>query len=211
MKLPLAKNLLFDLGGVIINLDVPRTLQAFANLVQKDVSFVSQFLKEIDLFGRYEVGEWTDAEFRNAIRAGFQVDLTDEQIDEAWNAMLLDIPLERITLLQKLRKHYKLYLLSNTNGIHLQKVNEILAQSTEIPFLEMLFDKTYYSHIVGKSKPKAEVYEHVLQDAGITALDTLFLDDNADNITGAKHLGIQTVLIKPDSYTILDVFANAHP
>ncbi len=208
MNLANTQHLLFDLGGVIINLEPKRTAMAFAQLSGMDVETVSRHLKEIDLFGKYEVGEWNDEEFREAVRKLLQIELTDAQLDKAWNAMLLDIPPMRIELLKRLRSKFNLFLLSNTNNIHLTEVNRILHRTTGIKVLEDLFDRTFYSHLIGRSKPTPATYQFVLEQAGITASETLFLDDNAENILGAQQSGLQTVLIQPNTYTILDCFPN---
>jgi len=199
------KNLLLDLGGVIIDIEPIRVAQSFAGLSSQELSWVRYQIEAKQLFYKYETGAWTDDEFRRCIKQLLDVPLTDEQIDYAWNSMLLNIPQERIDLLLKLRKQYNLYLLSNTNAIHIHKVNTILQKQAAIADLETLFDKTYYSHQIGHSKPSLACYRYVLNDCGALPQETLFIDDNADNIAGAKQLGIQTVLIQPP-VTLIDLF-----
>ena len=131
--------------------------------------------------------------------------LTDEQIDQAWNSMLFDIPQERIELLRALKEKYNLFLLSNTNAIHIREVNSILLRDTSVDNLEKLFNKIYYSYQIQLAKPSADFYSYVLQDAGILAEESIFIDDIADNIRGAKQLGIQTVHLQAPA-TILDIF-----
>lgn len=122
--------------------------------------------------------------------------------------MLLDFPKERITLLQQLRKRYRVFLLSNTNPIHLRRINEILLRDTGVARLDDLFDKAYYSCYLNDAKPAASIYRTVLEDGGMQVADTLFIDDNADNIAGAKQLGMLTVHIQTP-VTIVEVFADA--
>jgi putative hydrolase of the HAD superfamily len=172
--------------------------QSFNHLSGKDISFIRQQVEERRLFYHHEVGEWTDAEFRTTVNHMLETSLTDEQIDAAWNSMLFDIPQERIDLLVTLRKKYNLFLLSNTNAIHIREVNRI-------DTLEELFDKTYYSHQIHLAKPSADCYQFVLKDAGIRAEETLFIDDSASNIRGAKQIGLQTVHLQAPA-TILDIF-----
>jgi putative hydrolase of the HAD superfamily len=122
--------------------------------------------------------------------------------------MLLDIPPARIELLRQLRGKYILFLLSNTNAIHVRQINQILRQTSGITSLEDLFDRTFYSHQVGMSKPAPEVFRYVLDHARIQAEETLFLDDSPDYLRGAQQTGIASVLIEP-THTILDLFADA--
>ncbi len=202
----LTKNLIFDLGGVIIELDLERSIDTFGSLVtQKTDDFRQAFWKS-DFLTTYEVGRCTDVEFRQNVCDFFQTSMVDSDVDRAWNALLLHIPAERIALLKQLRKNHNLYLLSNTNAIHVKAVNQILYEQHQIENLNLLFDKVYYSHELGKRKPNAEIYEHVLADAGIKAEDSIFFDDSPLNVNGAEQVGIQTVLIKPQEFTIIDFF-----
>ena len=208
MIAPQIKNLLFDLGGVIINIDFQMVAQSFGALSNKDIPLIRQEIEERRIFFNHEVGHWTDAEFRIAVNHMLETSLTDKQIDAAWNSMLFDIPQERIDLLKALRKKYNLYLLSNTNAIHIREVNRILQRDNQVDSLEELFEKTYYSHQIHLAKPSADCYEFVLRDAHIRAEETLFIDDSASNIHGAKQIGIQTVHLQAPA-TILDIFPDA--
>lgn len=120
----------------------------------------------------------------------------DEHIIDAWNTLLLDIPADRIELLQELNKNYRLFLLSNTSPIHIRKVNQILFETAGISDLNELFEKVYYSYELGCMKPDAIIYEKVLEDASILPEESLFLDDNADNIAGALAAGINSIHVE---------------
>lgn len=199
MSLSGIKNIIFDLGGVIINLSVERTHQAFAAISGLSMSEIDTIVHQSTFFSEYEKGLISDAEFRNQLRASFQVSVDDAQLDQAWNAMLLDIPIERILLLEQLKNHYNLYLLSNTNNIHLLSFNNQVLQLTGYPSLDQYFQRAYYSHIIKMRKPDVEIYEHVLQNNNLLARETLFLDDNKDNLTGANKAGISTFHVQyPD-------------
>jgi putative hydrolase of the HAD superfamily len=198
------RNLIFDLGGVIINLETHRTVEAFARLAQRPVAEIQPLMKE-SFFLEYEKGLISDAAFRDAVRTALEVALPDEQVDAAWNAMLLDIPLARLDLLRALAKHYRLFLLSNTNEIHLRCFQQQVQHLTGEPSLAGWFEKTYYSHYLRLRKPDVEIYEFVLRDAGVAPAATLFLDDNEHNLRGAEQIGIQTFHVHhPD--TIFDLF-----
>lgn len=192
------KNIIFDLGGVIIDLDINKTDFAFRQLLQKNDLDFKQGLKMSDVYTKLEVNKISPEEFMEHARQLSAVAITDEQIRDAWNAMLIGIPAHRLTLLKNIRQHYKIYLLSNTNVIHLNWVYEHLQTAHNISDWDSLFfERSYYSHLIELRKPNANCYEFVLNDAGILAEETLFIDDNEDNIDAAKALGIQTYLHNP--------------
>jgi putative hydrolase of the HAD superfamily len=196
------KNIIFDLGDVIINIDVPRASQAFAELSQKPFEEVQRLIQHNDVFKKFETGQLFAPDFRNYIREILsQPHWTDAQIDQAWNSLLLDIPSQRIDKIQELaQKGYRLFLLSNTSSIHVEEVNRILHRTTGIAQLGDLFEKLYLSFEMGVMKPHRDIYHGVLQDARILPQESLFLDDNADNIRAASEVGIQTIHVqKPTS------------
>lgn len=199
MTLPGIKNIIFDLGGVIINLSVERTHRAFASLSGLTLQEVKDLVHQSSFFHEYEKGLIGDAEFRDQLRESLQVKVDDTQLDNAWNAMLLDIPIERIRLLERLKGPFNLYLLSNTNNIHLQSFNEQVFKLTGFPSLDQYFHNVYYSHLIKMKKPDVEIYEYVLQNNNLLAHETIFLDDNADNLAGANKAGIRTFHVQqPD-------------
>jgi FMN phosphatase YigB (HAD superfamily) len=197
---PEIKNIIFDLGGVIINLSIDATVQRFSMLTGLTSESIYRKLATLDLFKEHEKGTLSDPEFRDGVRAFMNVRCTDEEIDESWNAMLLDIPFERIDLLQKLGKKYRLFLLSNTNEIHVLRFTETLSALQGKPSFGDLFEKVYYSHRLLMRKPEKEIFEHVLEENNLIAGQTLFLDDNQDNLNGAAGVGIKTFHVqRPDS------------
>ncbi len=199
MKFDTAKNLIFDLGGVIIDLDVERTQEAFALISGKSVLEIQELIASSSVFLQYEKGLLNDREFRDSVRSLLSTKASDLEIDAAWNAMLGEIPLKRINLLKRLKKDYQLYLLSNTNNIHLICFNEIVRSTCGSSTLNPYFDKAYYSHLVRMRKPDAEIYTHVLRENNLLAHETLFLDDNTSNLEGASQVGIQTFHVRyPD-------------
>jgi glucose-1-phosphatase len=200
------KNLIFDLGGVIIDLDVNRTYQAFAELSNSSIKEVKAKISAQSFFNDYEKGMLDDDEFRYNIRAFLNNQVTDVQIDTAWNAMLLDIPLEKYEMLLKLKSDFNVLLLSNNNSIHLKAVNEIVIKDTAQPGLSHYFHKDYYSHLMKMRKPDPEIFQQVLFENNLEAHETYFLDDNLENIQGAKSLGIQTAHITSPEL-VLSLFA----
>ena len=191
------KNIIFDLGGVIINIDYQKTIDEFKKLSKEDCTIEFNQKEQSSLFDELETGRISNQEFRNNIREYYQLEATDEEIDAAWNAMLLDIPAERIELLRKLRHNHKLFLLSNTNAIHLIAFNKIVQDSFGMPALDELFDKCYYSHLVDDRKPNASIFERILSENGLKREETLFVDDSIQHIESAKTIGIETLFLAP--------------
>jgi putative hydrolase of the HAD superfamily len=193
------KNIIFDLGGVIINLAVEETYKAFATLSNIPLQTIKEMVHQHAFFREYEKGMLTDTQFRQHLRTVLNVTSTDYDLDAAWNAMLLDIPLERIKLLERLRPDFNLFLLSNTNNIHLQCFNSQVKTLTGHSSLDVYFHQAYYSHLVKMAKPDVEVYEFVIQSNQLDPKETIFLDDNKDNLVGANKAGIQTFHVQhPD-------------
>jgi len=193
------KNIIFDLGGVIINLSVEKTHQAFASLSGLPVDEIKTIVHHGDFFNQYEKGLISDSEFRDHLRESLNLRVDDGELDNAWNAMLLDIPMERIRLLEQLKSGFRIFLLSNTNNIHLQSFNHQVKQLTGFKAIDEYFHQAYYSHLVKMRKPDLEIYEHVLHTSNLIPEETLFLDDNKDNLTGANKAGIKTFHVQePD-------------
>jgi len=188
------KNILFDLGGVILDINVQATLKGFyelgfpAELMQYPHSMTS------DLFFKYETGKLDTITFRNEIRKTSGISMSDQAFDEAWNAMLIGIPEERTALLNELSKRYDLYMLSNTSELHV-KIYEKMYQETSGESMHQVFKKIYYSHEIGWHKPDREAWEHVIKDAVIKPEETLFLDDSIHNIKASQELGFQAIHI----------------
>ena len=197
--------IIFDLGGVIIDLDFQRTFDQFAVLSGKSAAEIKSGLLESDLLLKYEKGEFTDFQFLNAIQEKFNTRASHEEMEEAFIALLLHIPIERVHLLRQLSKQYRLFLLSNTSAMHYKEVNNILHRNTGCEDLTHLFETVFLSFEMGLLKPGIEIYETVLQQAQLNPATTLFLDDNASNLKGASSVGIQTALVTPEQ-SILSLF-----
>ncbi len=200
------RNIIFDLGGVIINLEEERTIKRFAAVSKLAEERLRARILKFDEYLAYEKGLLSDAQFRQIIRDRFLLEASDEEIDSCMNAMLLDIPHERLRLLERLKGSFKLYLLSNTNNIHFTRFNEIVADTVKVPAMDVFFDKAYYSHQIGMRKPDKDIFERVLAENQLVASQTLFIDDNAANIDGAKQAGLAAFhLTHPDQ--LFDLFS----
>lgn len=184
------KNIILDLGGVIINLNQSKTQESFQQLFPKKFNQISTPLIASNFFEDFEIGKISNNEFIHQFQ---QIDnnVSAKQIINAWNSMLLDIPKERIELIKKLGKQYNVFLLSNTNDIHYQFINEYVKAAFNISDFSKLFDKIYLSYHIKLRKPNKEIFQYVLDDAKINPIETLFIDDSLEHINSSKSLGIQ--------------------
>ena len=197
--------IIFDLGGVVLNLDYQATIDAFKDLGKENFDKLYTQANQDKIFDQYETGSISSQEFREYFRTILERPLTDQEIDDAWNKLLLDLPKERIDLLLKLKEDYPIFLFSNTNEIHLKSFQKTIEDSFgDANLLEKVFHKTYYSHLVGIRKPNAEAFQHVIDEQGLDPKRTLFIDDSIQHIEGAQSLGIQTIHLTDQEIT--DIF-----
>jgi len=198
------KNIIFDLGGVIINLDNRLTEEALIRLGVKDIRQYFGHGHAAAFFKEYEVGRITDREFIEAIRQLTGAAVPDQAIIDAWNALLLDFPPERIELLRQLGKKHRIFLFSNTNALHLAALQRIYTGAFGTGMLDDHFEKTYYSHLLGMRKPDKGSYEYILRENGLQAAETLFVDDAIINVEGAEQAGLKGLYLRP-GISLLDV------
>jgi FMN phosphatase YigB (HAD superfamily) len=200
------RNIIFDLGGIFMNIDYQRTEDAFIHLGV--THFPAMFTQHHanPLFADFETGKIPPETFYIRFRKAVGIPLTDTQICDAWNAMLLDFPPERIDWLQQIGRRYRIFLFSNTNQVHYDAFLEQFRKDTGLPELNGLFEKAYYSHELGLRKPHPASFLHILQEQGLAADETLFIDDTFKNIEGAKAAGLQTIhLLAPQTVLDLDL------
>lgn len=190
------QNIIFDLGGVLLNIDFHLSEKAFEQLgVENFNAFFNQFHSN-ELFKKLETGMDVDL-FYDEFRLATRTTLSNDQIKDAWNALLLNFREESIKTLPGLRKKYKLYVLSNTNEIHLQEFQKRFTVEMQLSSLDDLFDAAYYSHCIGFRKPNADAFQFVLEKHGLIPEETLFIDDSINNIETAQQLGLQTIHLLP--------------
>jgi len=201
------QNIIFDLGGVIVDIDPEASFSAIANLGRHPLE-MNEFLSTHEkIFLDYEKGLIDSRRFRDQIREALQQGISDEEIDAAWNSMLLDVPLARLQLLEKLKKQFRLFVLSNTNEIHVPAFNKIVEKVSGKANIAHFFDNVHYSHLMQMRKPEPEIYEAVVAMNGLEPGDTLFVDDRRDNILAARAVGLQTFHVT-QSRDILAYFAH---
>jgi len=190
--LPTLKNIIFDLGGVLYDIRYENIADTFRSYgVQNFEKLYAQAAQaqEIDLF---EEGKISPEQFRNFIRSLSPISLSDRQIDSAWNAILIDLPEQRLTLLKKLRKRYRIFLFSNTNEINCIEFEHFVLDKFGENIFETHFDKAYYSHKLGIRKPKPEAFQQICFEQNLLPAETLFIDDTERHIISAQSVGMQT-------------------
>lgn len=198
-KISDTKLIIFDLGNVMININMEATIKAFNTLGIQDVEkYVTQSHSVGGFFTDFEQGLISPEEFCNHVRQMSGVQVSNDDIRNAWNAMIGDFPHENILLVEQLRKKHEVVLLSNTNQIHLEYFDGL---ANGYDSLSQLFDKVWYSHQMHMSKPNRNIYETVLTSHGYKAEEAVFFDDNQSNVDGAKAVGIASYLVTKELST----------
>lgn len=192
------KNIIFDLGGVLLNIDYNKTADAFRKLGVHGFDELYSQANANPLFEGLETGKIDEENFYLSMAQYCVPDTSAPQMQKAWNNILLDFRVGSLEYLKRLKEKYNLYLLSNTNAIHVQAFNKILESQTGESSLDAYFIKSYYSHTMQLRKPYPATYQWVLQDANLKADETLFIDDSVKNIDGARAAGLQTHLLLPN-------------
>jgi HAD superfamily hydrolase (TIGR01509 family) len=200
------RHIILDFGGVIINIDYKKTEEAFVKLGITDFAELYSQKEQTELFNQLETGKIGRAEFVAAIKKLTKKEISEQQIIDAWDAMLLDIPLRRLQILQQLQLHFDLFLLSNTNEIHEEAFNKMLKSLCGFNSMGVFFDKVYFSHRLGMRKPDKEIFQFILDETGINPEKTLFVDDSPQHIETAKTLGIQTIYLEKGMTIEDDIF-----
>lgn len=185
-------NIIFDLGNVIIDLDIAATDSAFKKLCANRYEEVMNELNKEFFFEKYETGKISTNEFVQTLQSMIGNGISEKAIIDAWNAMLLTIPDERYNILKSLKKDYRTFCLSNTNELHIEYVFNQLKQTKGIQNLDDYFERVYLSHEMGQRKPDVEIFETVIHDNNLIPSETLFIDDTAGHLEGAKKAGLHT-------------------
>ena len=198
------KNIIFDLGGIFLNIHYQLTRDAFINLgiINFDELFTQHHAN--DLFEDLETGKISEFEFYDLLRNEAKINLSNEQIKNAWNALLGNFPLDRLAWLDGIKQKYNIYLFSNTNQIHYDAFMKIYEAETGENDFDQHFIKAYYSQNIGLRKPYPESFLYIINERNLLPVETLFIDDTIKNIEGAKSVGLQTIhVVAPQ--TVLDL------
>jgi len=198
------KSIIFDLGGVILNISYQNTIDAFKKLgIINSYSFYSK-QSQRNIFNLLECGKITKTEFINEIKK--ICNASENEIIMAWNSMILDLPEDRISLIKKLKIKYNIYLLSNTNKIHIAELNKRLGEEKYSKFVK-IFNKVYYSHQIACRKPNLEAFQIILDENKLNAEEVLFIDDSYQHIEAAKKLGMKTYHLQEEE-DIISLFLD---
>ena len=189
--------IIFDLGGVLIDIDYQATTSAFRDLGVTDFELHYNQLQQESLFDAFEKGELSGQHFINKLMNIVPKGATPNQIVSAWNAMLGNFPLKKIELLKRVREKHTIFLLSNTNAIHMPIVYKNWNKVSTIPFSEA-FDQVFLSFEIGRRKPDVETFQWVLHKNNLNPEKTLFIDDSPQHIAGAEKAGLKTHFYKSE-------------
>ena len=201
------KNIIFDLGGVVLDIDESIVYKELEKL-GINVSELARSKTFMDLLSKFDTGIYTAPTFRKQCKEILGLEkMTDQKFDTIWNAMLLDIPRERIEAIEKVKKHYKIFLMSNSNVIHY----DLYVRDLQLRFgyneFDELFNKSYFSFAEHLEKPDPRFFELILDHEGLVPEETLFIDDTEANIKVAKSLGINTYHISREEL-VRNLFEN---
>ena len=183
---------IFDLGGVIIDIDLDTGFKKFKSIGIGINQEPLEIIKSNDVFIRYETGKIGTEVFRDELRKFSARDFKDNEFDDAWNSIIAFFPKENISFIQRIKSKYRTFLMSNTNELHIKYCSKILNESFNLRGFDSMFEKVYYSHTSGMRKPNADFFQLIIKENKLVPERTLFVDDFAENIETANQLGIKT-------------------
>ena len=183
--------IIFDIGNVLVDIDYEFMVSEFAKIATIDFHQIVTYSHQDRVFDQYERGQISTQDFRSTLRKYLKPDVTDQDIDTAWNSILLHYPAAKFELLKKLRGEYQILALSNINDLHISAVDLAVRQQFGMPDMRSYFDHAFYSHEMGHRKPELEIYQMVLTQRSLNPSRTLFIDDKLENVSAAAALGIK--------------------
>ena len=199
------KNLLLDMGGVILDVSYQRVIETFKSYGIENFDKVYTQAKQVEIIDLFEEGKCSAEEFRDGVRKLVGKELSDEQIDKAWFSMILEIPRDVIQLLGVLKLKYRLFLFSNTNVLHIEYLKKEFERQLGFDLFNCVFDKAFFSNEIHNRKPHPESFKYVLEQAGIEAEETLFIDDSKQHLEGASKVGLNTYWLT-NGETLIDLY-----
>lgn len=197
------RNLIFDMGNVLIDIDIPLTFQALSARTGRSLTEVEKAFAADGLHARYESGLLAEEAYRRLIGERLSSQLSPEAFRADVLKLLLEMPAARLQRLRELSGHYRLFLLSNTNAVHVQHVIERAAEMG-FDFIG-LFEKAYLSHEMGHVKPQPEIYQQVIRQSNLIPQQSVFIDDVPENLEAAARQGIWPLWLEPGRTTMLDL------
>jgi len=199
--------IIFDIGNVLIDIDYEVMVAEFSKIANVDFHQIVTYTHQDRIFDQYEKGQISSVQFRDALRKYLKPAVTDEEIDTAWNSILIHYPAEKFELLKELRGQYQLLALSNINELHAAAIDVQVRKQFGAADMSSYFDHAFYSHEMGSRKPEKEIYQRVLDEKCLEPSHTLFIDDKLENVNAAAALGIKIHHLT-DRDALLDLFAG---
>ena len=187
------KNIIFDFGGVLYKIRYQNIAEAFAKCGVHNFEEIYSKQKQSDTMDRFEEGFISVDEFHAYVRSLSNVALTDRQIDDCWNAILIGFPEEHERLLRRVGKHYSLYLYSNTNQPNYEVFTKQIREQFGYDLFAERFKKAYFSQLLHIRKPKVDGFIHIIQENNLVPEETLFIDDSPQHLVGARAAGLQSL------------------
>jgi putative hydrolase of the HAD superfamily len=202
------KNIIFDFGGVICNIDITLSEEKFRELGFKGFNPSYSVDENEDVFRKLEGGKITIPEFTGTLKKHLGPGVTDEQVIDAWNAMILDIPRPRVKLIEDVRNSYRIFILSNSNEIHYNKYLADFSMKYGYGSFEDLFETAWFSFKIHLQKPSQEVFRFVIRESRLIPGETLFIDDTIGQVVSARKVGLNAYHLCPPE-EIMSLFEEA--
>jgi putative hydrolase of the HAD superfamily len=203
------RNIIFDFGGVLFDIDYHLPVKAFQNLGFHDFHEVYAQAAQTDIFDKLETGKVSEEEFYNYLHS-FVPDASRLEVEDAWNCILLDLWTERVDFVKQVRERgIRTFMLSNTNAIHVAQFEDLIDKTMGLPNFYSAFEKIYYSNVIGIKKPYPSTYLRVCEWNGLVPSETIFIDDSIQHVKGAAEAGLRAIHLKPGERVdeVLAVFA----
>ena len=187
------KAIIFDLGGVIYNINYQKTIDKFIAIGLDKKKYIYSQEYQSDIFNQLETGAITSEDFLLKLQNN-SASQSISNIKKAWNCMLLDLPKKRIKLLKRIKNKIPLFLLSNTNAIHITEIKNKIGKKNYADFYN-IFNKVYFSHEIKIRKPDPEAFKLILKENNLSAKNVIFIDDSIQHINAAKIIGLNTIFL----------------
>ncbi len=200
--------IILDFGGVLYDIDYNAPARAFRDLGMTNFEEIYSQAAQTDLFDRLESGTIANDDFLKALQEYTPKGTTLEQVSDAWNVILLGLPKRRIDFVHRLNARYRMFLLSNTNAIHVAEFEQHIDAEMGLPYFRSAFEKVHFSNVLGRKKPYPETYLHVCALHGLEPARTLFIDDSIQHVKGALQAGLHAYHLEVPAEEISDILAE---
>lgn len=202
------KNLILDFGGVLLNIDYEAPIREFKKLGIENFREHFTQASQSDLFDEFEKGYISNEKFLEEMKFISGKNISNHDIEKAWNSILLDFPEEKMKLLEKLKSDFRLFLLSNTNEIHIREFERKMNERYGLNVFHSHFEKIYFSSRMGMRKPDIEIFEYVLNENRLMANETIFIDDSIQHVLGAEKTGIRALHLDLKKETLQELLTR---